>query len=95
MIENKLAYGISSEAVAGKSNTYYCRLVALPDKPVTVFIDDAGKLRGQIAIRGKQVDLVRIYVNAVDRTLLPPKVTYVDVIGQDETGAYVSERLTP
>lgn len=95
MIENKMAYGISSEATPGKAGSYNCRLVALPARPVTVFIDESGRLRGQLAINGKQTDLVRIYVHAVERTLLPPKVTYVDLIGQDETGAYVSERIIP
>lgn len=90
-----MAYGISSEAVAGKAGTYFCRLVALPAKPVTVSIDANGNARGTIEINGKPATLIRIYVNAVDRTLLPPKVTYVDVIGQDETGAYVTERLNP
>lgn len=96
MIENKMAYGISCEAVSGKAETYFCRLVALSSKPVTVTVNKEGKFHGTIEINGKQAELVRIYVHAVDRTLLPPKVTYVDVIGRDpETGAYVSQRINP
>ena len=88
-----MAYGISCEAKGAGS--YFCRLVALPERPVTVSIDANGKVKGTIEINGKQANLIRIYVAAVERTLLPPKVTHVDVIGQDDAGNYVSERFIP
>ena len=95
MVENQFAYGVSFDAVAGKAGTYNLKLVALPERPVTMFMDAEGKLHGTIAVNGKQVDLVRIYVHAVDRTLRLPKVEYIDLVGQDETGAYVHERIVP
>lgn len=95
MIENKMAYGISCEAIAGKAGSYHCRLVALPERPVTVWLDANGAPHATIAINGKAAQVVRIYVHAVDRTLLPPKVTHVDLVGRDENGAIVSERIIP
>lgn len=95
MVENQFAYGVSFDAVAGKAGTYNLKLVALPERAVTMYVDAEGKLHGTIAVNGKQVDLVRIYVHAVDRTLRLPKVEYIDLVGQDETGAYVHERIVP
>ena len=82
MVEKQFAYGVSHEAVAGKPGTYALKLVALAERSVTMFLDAAGKLHATILINGKQVDLVRIFVHAVDRTLRLPKVEYIDLVGQ-------------
>jgi hypothetical protein len=94
-IEKQFAYGVSFEPVAGQAGKYNLKLVALAERPVTMYIDAQGKLHATIAVNGAQVDLVRIYVHAVDRTLRLPKVEYIDLVGQDAQGKYVHERIVP
>jgi len=95
-IERQFAYGVSAEPIQGAAaGRYNLKLVALPERPVTMYLDAEGKLHGTIAVNGAQVDLVRIYVHAVDRMLRTPKVEYVDLVGQDAEGKYVHERIIP
>jgi hypothetical protein len=95
MLENKFAYGLSSEAIASAPGRYHCRLIALPERVVTVWIDAEGKLHATVLINGKVAELVRIYVMAVDRTMRTPKVEYIDLVGIDESGNAVHERMIP
>lgn len=95
LIEKQFAYGVSHEAVAGKANTYNLKLVALPERPVQMTLSESGQLQSKIQCNGKMVNLVRIYVHAVDRTLRLPKVEYIDLVGQDDSGAYLHERIIP
>jgi len=95
MIEKQFAYGVGFEPVQGKSDHYNLKLVALPERPVEMCLDSNGNPQARISINGKSANLVRIYVYAVERMLRTPKVEYIDVIGQDENGEYVHERIVP
>lgn len=93
-IEKKFAYGVTPELDSSKKNTYNLKLVALPERTAIMFLDESGKLRAQMQVNGKYVDVVSVYVNAVDRTLQLPKVMYVDIAGNDPaTGEPVFERI--
>jgi len=96
MVERQFAYGISWEAVSGEENAYRLKLVALPDRPVTVTVGQDGcKVHAKIEINGVQVEIERIYVHRVERSFRLPKVEYVDVEGVDENGNKIAEKIIP
>ena len=96
-IERRLAYGLSSTPVQGRSGEYQVRLVAFPDRVVTVSVDPATKRPvARMLIAGSQCQLERIYVTATEHWLNPmPTVNHVDVTGVDGTGKRVTERIIP
>lgn len=89
-------FTFSTEASTTHKGGYSLKLVALPERIVSMFFDENKKLRAQMTINGKAADLTRVYVNAVDRTLRLPKVEWVDLTGKDPaTGQTVHERIVP
>jgi hypothetical protein len=96
MIEKSMAYGLSSEAVAGKPGHYKVTLVAFKERPVFVSFDAAAnKLKCEMNINGSLCELQRIFINSTDRMLGLPKVNHVDIYGIDSNGQAVSERVIP
>eukprot|EP00386_Alphamonas_edax_P000043 GDKI01000111.1.p2 GENE.GDKI01000111.1~~GDKI01000111.1.p2 ORF type:complete len:195 (-),score=81.05 GDKI01000111.1:308-832(-) len=93
MVERSMAYGLSSKKVDGKDNTYEVSLVALPARKVTVTQGADGKPVASIEINGKQARARQIYVYAVDNWVGLPTVKYVEISGEDESGASVTERV--
>ena len=96
-LERRMAYGLSSQLVPGKAGEYHVRLVAFPDRVVTVSVDPASKRPvARMQIGGAQVLLERIFVTATEHWLKPlPTVNHVDVTGIDAAGKRVTERIVP
>lgn len=90
-IEKKLAYGYKFEAI--KHNTYAIKLVALPERKLTLVKQgkEAPTLTGTIA--GKPCYLLRVYVYA--KPSLYTDVLYVDLFGKRMSdGELVHERIS-
>ena len=86
---------MKSEAISGKKGVYKVTLVALPARALTLQIVK-GVARASIDINKKEAFLQRIYVHSVERTLLPPRVEYIEIYGIDpESGDQVYEKVLP
>ena len=96
-LEKRLAYGLSSSPLAGRAGHYSVRLVAFPDRVVTVAVDaKKGRPVASMTINGTVCELERIFVTATESWINPlPSVQHVDVTGVDAHGKRVTERIIP
>ena len=100
-IERRMAYGLSSSAVPGQPGAFHVRLVAFPERVVTVSVEagaGGGSARpvARMLINGSQCVLERIFVQASEHWLNPlPTVQHVDVSGLDKHGRRCTERIVP
>lgn len=94
-IEKTMAYGLSSEPVAGSAGKYKVKLVAFKDRPVSVSLDASGKPKATMQIKGTECSISRIFVKAKDKMFGLPEVEHVDLTGVDANGTTVSERINP
>ena len=94
-IEKTMAYGLSSAPNPAKPGHHTVHLVAFSKRAVDVYFDQAkGRAVAMIEINGQQCELIRIFVSATE-SWTGPKVQHVDVIGLDQQGQQVTERITP
>jgi len=93
-IEKQFAYGVSWTV---DGNKYHLKLVALPDRAVSLVWDAATKsAHCLIPINGKSAWLERVYVDSTDSFIGLPKVNFVIIEGVDpESKAKVSEKIIP
>jgi len=92
--EKKFAYGLSFEPIAGNAGQYKIVLVALAARPLTLSLDSEGRAHAALTINNAPAYLHRIFVFSVERTLLPPRVDYVELFGvHTGTGEAVYEKI--
>jgi hypothetical protein len=85
----KMAYGFDVEPAA--DGRYTMRLKAFKDRPLSL-MKVGGRWRAVVQISGKSAYLNRLYI-ATDEGGMMPKVLYVDIFGEDESGKAVQEHL--
>ncbi len=91
----KTAYGVISEKLKDKADTYLIKLKAFKKRAVKLAKDKTGKFVAKMKINGKEVLLDRIYVKS-EEGLISPTVIHVDLFGIDPvTGDSVTERVFP
>jgi hypothetical protein len=85
----KTAYGFGVDPA--QSGTFTMKLKAFKDRPLTLAKVN-GHWRAGVTIAGKSAYLTRLYI-ATDESGVMPKVIYVDIFGEDESGKVVQEHL--
>jgi len=96
MIENNLAYGISTKPHEKHKHHHRVNCVAIKDKPLVLWQDEHGRCHVRTTIKGREANLVRVYVHSVERMLLPPRVEYVEFFGLTvDTHELVVEKVVP
>jgi len=85
---------LSFEPIAGSAGQYKIVLVALSARPLTLSLDSEGRAHAALTINNAPAYLHRIFVFSVERTLLPPRVDYVELFGvHTGTGEAVYEKI--
>ena len=82
-LEKQMAYGITTTADAHKPGHYKLVLVSVPKREMEVFINASGHAECHADINGKRCRVTYVYVKSQERSWLPPKPVYVDMVGKD------------
>lgn len=91
-IERNMAYGVRSDAAKpGAPLTF--RIAALPERTMTVQLDDQRRPEAIMQIGGKPVKVAYVYLQVVEGGLMP-SVPSLDIFGTDKaSGRAVHEHL--
>ena len=94
-IEKRMAYGFSSEGISGNPSVYRIKLVAFPQREITLYLDSQGRAYALMEISGVQSQLKSVYIHSEERRFALPKVKYIDLEGLDAKGNMIKERIVP
>jgi len=93
--ERSFAYGVSVAPAEATPGGFLARVVALPQRPFRVFIDEAGKIQAIMELDGRPVRLESVYLELAGGGLLPD-VRHIEVFGVElATGRPIHERIIP
>jgi len=99
-LESYQAYGVGFEAVKDKTGQYDLKLVAVPDRPIRLSIDEKGIPHTSINLTSSEskekeaCSLDKVYVSTTEGWLSIPKVEYVELFGTSlKTGKPVIEKV--
>ena len=94
LIETRYAYGILSQERLGR-NRFAISVAALKDRQIIIEkVED--RFRAIVPILGTRSFLDKVYVDAEEKWIGPPKVQYVDLFGWTaQTYVRIEERITP
>ena len=96
----QIAYGIK-EQVKLKPRELKIRLKALPERIIYIKYfkqlnsDSHCKVQAFTNISGKKTQLTKIYIFAIERFLLTPKVKYIVIHGKSTKGKTLKEKIIP
>jgi len=99
-LESYQAYGVGFESVKDKRGQYDLKLVAVPDRPIRLSIDEKGIPHTSINLTSSEskvseaCSLDKVYVSTTEGWLSIPKVEYVELFGTSlKTGKPVIEKV--
>lgn len=91
--ERMMAYGIKSVKHDGPNGAYSFRVAAMPERPLYVGLNSKGKPEAFIKMGTRWATLSYIYLEVIDKGLLP-EVPSLDIFGIDrETGKALQEHI--
>ena len=93
MVERNTAYGMSAVAKEGAPGHYVITLMALKDRTIEVWLDEAGVLHAICTVGGEPCELLSVYVETKSNWMGMPTVVHVDLKAVKASGEATTERI--